>query len=154
MAERDYYTDLGLMPYATSAEIKSAFYAAAKQHHPDKSGSADSSAFRQAREAYEKLSDATYRADYDRRHRSGRMNVHGTDDEFVGTRTAAFEAEEAERKASEAKRRPRAASPPPYKPVRKLNQSNPSYYLGKPYLAWQKRQEAWEKRHPEYSSSQ
>jgi hypothetical protein len=62
------------------------------------------------------------------------MNVHGTDDDFVGTRTAAFEAEEAERKASEAKRRPRAPSPPPYKPVRKPNQSNPSYYLGKPYL--------------------
>ncbi|KAF2026712.1 hypothetical protein EK21DRAFT_73552 [Setomelanomma holmii] len=133
--ERDYYNDLGIEAFTSSAEVKSAFHAAAKKHHPDKSGDTDSTAFRHAREAYVKLSNSTYRADYDRRYRAS-MAEEGS----YGTPATTFEAEDAQSKAS---------SPPPYKPVRKTNESSTAYYLGRAYLAWQKRQAAYEVRHPE-----
>ncbi|KAJ4290834.1 hypothetical protein N0V90_010029 [Kalmusia sp. IMI 367209] len=65
---RDLYADLGLSPAATSAQVKAAFYRLAKEHHPDKKGpefNGDASEFRKAREAYEKLSDATFKEQYD-----------------------------------------------------------------------------------------
>ncbi|KAH7095340.1 hypothetical protein FB567DRAFT_27256 [Paraphoma chrysanthemicola] len=153
MAERDYYADLGIAPYSSSTEVKAAFHAAAKMYHPDKTGSADSTAFRQAHEAYEKLTDKEFKADYDRKLRRESTSFEFNNEDLEGTRTAAFEAEEAERKAREAAQPPpRAPSPPPKKPTRKPGESNPAFYLGKAYMAWEKRQAAWEKRHPEYNS--
>jgi len=49
---RDYYADLGLQPGASTTSVKAAFRALAIQHHPDKSGTADTTTFRQAREAF------------------------------------------------------------------------------------------------------
>jgi DnaJ-class molecular chaperone len=99
MSNRDYYADLGLTQHASSSAIKYAFHALAKKNHPDKTSNDDASAFRMVYEAYEKLSDTAFRAEYDRTYVRVRMNFDT--DEVPVTRTAAFEAEEAERDARE-----------------------------------------------------
>lgn len=61
------YNVLGLKPTATQKEIKEAFYALSKLHHPDISGTADSSKkFQEISSAYEILGDPNKRKDYDR----------------------------------------------------------------------------------------
>lgn len=63
----DYYSILGLTPYASPEEIKKAYYSCMKVCHPDLSGNdADSVAFCQfVNEVYEVLSDPEARAVYD-----------------------------------------------------------------------------------------
>ena len=143
---RDYYADLGLQIGASYTSIRAAFHTLAKQHHPDKSGDTDAAAFRCVREAYEKLSDASYRAAYDntywdkKRNTDIRTDADGAADEGLGyTRTAQYEHEQEHR----------PPSPPPTKPVRKSSEPSWKYFLGKPYLAWQKRDAAYRARHPE-----
>ncbi len=65
---RDYYEILGVAKTATDAEIKKAYRKLALQYHPDKNeGKADvAEKFREATEAYEVLSDANKRDQYDR----------------------------------------------------------------------------------------
>lgn len=155
MAGKDYYADLNLTPYATAAQIKSAFHALAKQCHPDKSGNNDTAAFRRVHEAYETLSDPEARAAYDRSYPRARMHFQA-DNGMNETRTAAYEAEEAERER-EARYEPpadppRRRSPPPYKPVRSPMESSFTYYYGKAYRAWEKRDAAYRKRHPDYDA--
>jgi curved DNA-binding protein CbpA len=154
MAGQDYYADLKLTRYATTSQIKSAFHALAKQCHPDKSGSDDTAAFRRIHEAYETLSNPETRAAYDRKYPLARVYYQADDDEDM-TRTAAYEEEEAEREY-EAHQKPqefpRRRSPPPFKPVRKPNETGWSYFFGKPYKAWEKRDAAYRKRHPEYDA--
>lgn len=69
MAEkRDYYEVLGVAKNANEADIKKAYRKLAIQYHPDKNPG-DASAedkFKEAAEAYEILSDAQKRAQYDR----------------------------------------------------------------------------------------
>ena len=48
---------------STAAEIKKAYYKAAKIHHPDKGGDAEK--FKEVQNAFETLSDSETRADYD-----------------------------------------------------------------------------------------
>jgi curved DNA-binding protein CbpA len=154
MSNRDYYADLGLRQYANSSEIKQAFHALAKKHHPDKTGNDDASAFRMVHEAYEKLSDTAFRAKYDRTYVGARMEFDT--DEVPRTRTAAYEAEEAEREAREERAAGAAyqdmlrRSPPPKMPVKKSYESGTSYYLGKAYTAWEKRDAAYRLAHPWY----
>lgn len=152
--DRDYYADLGLTQHSTNSDIKAAFHTLAKQHHPDKSGDKDTTAFRQAREAYEKLTDVEFRADYDRDYRRSCMHYEPLSDEpQFETRTATFEAELREQEARGVppvhSGNRRGWSPPPKKPVRKTNEPSWSYVLGKPYQAWEKRDAAWRERHPE-----
>jgi molecular chaperone DnaJ len=69
MAKRDYYDILGVQKNASEAEIKKAYRRLAMKHHPDrntgdKSAAAEQS-FKEAKEAYEVLSDAQKRAAYD-----------------------------------------------------------------------------------------
>lgn len=59
----DYYSLLGLAPDATATEIKRAYRSAAKRHHPDAGGSADS--MDAINLAYSTLSDPAKRHDYD-----------------------------------------------------------------------------------------
>lgn len=157
MAERDYYADLQVPPSAVAAQIKSAFHTLAKQCHPDKSGTDDTSAFRRIREAYETLSDPATRAEYDRGYPRQRMQ-YSFYDGMSQTRTAAYE-EEAEREREERERQetrpppPRRPSPPPYKPVRKPGESGFSYYYGRAYKAWEKRDAAYRRRHPDYDAA-
>jgi len=68
MAKRDYYEILGVAKGAATEEIKKAYRKVAMQYHPDRNPG-DKSAeekFKEAAEAYEVLSDADKRAQYDR----------------------------------------------------------------------------------------
>jgi len=67
MAKRDYYTTLGLSRDASEEDIKKSYRKMAMKHHPDRNpddkGSEDK--FKEAKEAYEVLTDAKKRAAYD-----------------------------------------------------------------------------------------
>lgn len=64
MAGKDYYNILGVSKTATPDEIKKAFHKMAHQYHPDKKGG-DEAKFKEVNEAYQVLSDAKKRAQYD-----------------------------------------------------------------------------------------
>ena len=68
-APKDYYKVLGVDDKADSKTIKKAYYRLARQYHPDVSGKAGEDKFKEINEAYEVLSDAKKRADYDRMRR-------------------------------------------------------------------------------------
>ena len=63
---RDPYQVLGLAASASAAEIKAAYRALVKQHHPDAGG--DEHQILELNAAWEVLGDADRRADYDRTH--------------------------------------------------------------------------------------
>ncbi|NLW14849.1 MAG: molecular chaperone DnaJ [Erysipelothrix sp.] len=64
--KRDYYEVLGISKSASDAEIKKAYRALAKKYHPDVNKEADASdKFKEIQEAYEVISDATKRSQYD-----------------------------------------------------------------------------------------
>jgi len=67
MSKRDYYEVLGVNRSAEENEIKKAYRKLAMKHHPDRnSGNTESEAlFKEAKEAYEILTDANKRAAYD-----------------------------------------------------------------------------------------
>ncbi|MGD2119785.1 MAG: molecular chaperone DnaJ [Chromatiales bacterium] len=69
MSKRDYYEVLGVNKNASAAELKKAYRQAAMKHHPDRNTgdqAADAeSKFKEAKEAYEVLSDEQKRAAYD-----------------------------------------------------------------------------------------
>src|ERR1700753_1151351 len=68
MAKRDYYEVLGVAKNASDDEIKKAYRKLAMKHHPDRNpGNKDAEdQFKEAKEAYEMLSEADKRAAYDR----------------------------------------------------------------------------------------
>ncbi len=61
---KDYYETLGVSRGATPDEIKKAYRKLAHKHHPDKGGG-DEEKFKEINSAYETLSDAQKRAQYD-----------------------------------------------------------------------------------------
>ncbi len=67
MSKRDYYEVLGVAKDANEAEIKKAFKRMAMKHHPDRNQDNPESEvkFKEAKEAYDILSDAQKRAAYD-----------------------------------------------------------------------------------------
>ena len=69
MAKRDYYETLGVPKNAAEDEIKKAYRKLAMKHHPDRNQGDSSKVaeekFKEAKEAYEMLSDAQKRAAYD-----------------------------------------------------------------------------------------
>jgi molecular chaperone DnaJ len=73
MAKRDYYEVLGVGREAGEAEIKKAYRRLAMKHHPDRNpGDLKSeAAFKEAKEAYEILSDAQKRAIYNQHGHAG-----------------------------------------------------------------------------------
>ncbi len=64
MADKDYYKTLGVDKNATPDELKKAFHKLAHQYHPDKQ-TGDEAKFKEVNEAYQTLSDAQKRAQYD-----------------------------------------------------------------------------------------
>jgi len=68
MAKRDYYEVLGLAKNASDEEIKKAYRKLAMKYHPDRNpdNKAAEESFKEAKEAYEMLSNADKRAAYDR----------------------------------------------------------------------------------------
>ena len=81
--KRDYYEVLGVSKTATDAEIKSAFRKLAKKYHPDlnKDDPTAADKFKEAQEAYEVLSDANKRKQYDQ---FGHAGVNGGASGFGG----------------------------------------------------------------------
>jgi DnaJ-class molecular chaperone len=156
--DRDDYDDLGLTQQATSFEIKTAFHTLALQYHPDKTGDGDTSAFRCVREAFEKLTEATFKREYDHNYANMRMRFD-TDSGPKKTRTEAYKTEAArkarddERATYEAYEEMLRRSPPPKQPARRTGQSGTDYYLGRAYQAWAKRDEAYRKNHPSYDQA-
>lgn len=76
MSKRDYYEVLGVGKSASTDEIKKAYRKVAMQFHPDRNPG-DKSAeekFKEAAEAYEVLSDAEKKAQYDRYGHAGMSN--------------------------------------------------------------------------------
>ena len=66
MSKRDYYDVLGVSKNASDAEIKSAFRKLAKKYHPDLNKEPDAAEkFKECQEAYDVLSDANKRKNYD-----------------------------------------------------------------------------------------
>src|SRR6516164_223026 len=67
MAKRDYYTTLGVNRDASEEDIKKAYRKLAMKHHPDRNPNDKDSEerFKEAKEAYEVLTDAQKRAAYD-----------------------------------------------------------------------------------------
>ncbi len=67
MAKRDYYEILNVARNASEAEIKQAYRRLAMKHHPDRNPGdhVAEEKFKEAKEAYEALSDARKRAAYD-----------------------------------------------------------------------------------------
>jgi molecular chaperone DnaJ len=68
MSKRDYYEILGVAKSASTDEIKKAYRKVAMQYHPDRNpgDKAAEEKFKEAAEAYEILSDADKKAQYDR----------------------------------------------------------------------------------------
>lgn len=68
MAQRDYYEVLGVSRSASEADLKKAFRRLAMKHHPDRNPDDNESTqlFKEAKEAYDILSDPNKRAAYDR----------------------------------------------------------------------------------------
>ncbi|MDQ1912896.1 molecular chaperone DnaJ [Paenibacillus sp. GD4] len=67
MSKRDYYEVLGLDKDASQEDIKKAYRKMARQYHPDVNKAADAEAkFKEAKEAYDVLSDDQKKATYDR----------------------------------------------------------------------------------------
>ena len=68
MSKRDFYEILGVAKTATTDEIKKAYRKVAMQYHPDRNpgDKAAEEKFKEAAEAYEVLSDADKKAQYDR----------------------------------------------------------------------------------------
>jgi molecular chaperone DnaJ len=69
MAKRDYYDVLGVAKNASEEDIKKAYRKLAMKHHPDRNQGDDAKKseekFKEAKEAYEMLSDSQKRAAYD-----------------------------------------------------------------------------------------
>ncbi len=67
MSKRDYYEVLGLSKDASQEDIKKAYRKLARQYHPDVNKADDAeSKFKEAKEAYDVLSDEQKKAQYDR----------------------------------------------------------------------------------------
>ena len=95
MAKRDYYEILGVPKNASDDEIKKAYRKLAMKHHPDRNQGDGSKAseekFKDAKEAYEMLSDAQKRAAYDQYGHAGvDPNMRGPGAEGMGGFAEAF----------------------------------------------------------------
>lgn len=87
---KDYYKTLGVEKSASSDEIKKAFHKLAHQYHPDKKGG-DEAKFKEVNEAYQTLSDAKKRAQYDQFGSAGPQFGGGAGQGFGGFDFSGFQ---------------------------------------------------------------
>ncbi len=85
----NYYDDLGVGKNATESEIKKAYRAKAKQHHPDKGG--NEADFKKINEAYEVLGNTQKKAQYDQFGTTGNASGGGMNYDFSGGGFGGFE---------------------------------------------------------------
>ncbi len=95
MAKRDYYDILGVPKNAAEEDIKKAYRKLAMKHHPDRNQGDDAKKseekFKEAKEAYEMLSDTQKRAAYDQHGHAGvDPNMGGRGGENMGGFAEAF----------------------------------------------------------------
>ena len=97
MAKRDYYDILGVPRNASEDDIKKAYRKLAMKHHPDRNqgdkAKAAEEKFKEAKEAYEMLTDAQKRAAYDQFGHAGvdpNMGARGAGPEGFGGFAEAF----------------------------------------------------------------
>jgi molecular chaperone DnaJ len=92
MAKKDYYEVLGVKRDAPEADLKKAYRRLAMKHHPDRNpDNPESEAqFKEAKEAYEILSDKDKRAAYDRFGHAGVQGSQGMGGGFSGGGADAF----------------------------------------------------------------
>ncbi len=95
MAKRDYYDILGVPKNAAEEDIKKAYRKLAMKHHPDRNQGDDTKKsedkFKEAKEAYEMLSDPQKRAAYDQHGHAGvDPNMGGRGGENMGGFAEAF----------------------------------------------------------------
>ena len=97
MAKRDYYDILGVPRNASEDDIKKAYRKLAMKHHPDRNqgdkAKAAEEKFKEAKEAYEMLTDAQKRAAYDQLGHAGvdpNMGARGAGPEGFGGFAEAF----------------------------------------------------------------
>lgn len=94
MAKRDYYEVLGVAKNASDAEVKKAYRRLAMKYHPDRNtgdkASEAEKSFKEAKEAYEVLSDAQKRAAYDQFGHAGVDPSMGGGRGFGGAGGASF----------------------------------------------------------------
>ena len=92
MAKKDYYEVLGVNRDASEDEIKKAYRKLAMKHHPDRNPDNPKSEehFKEAKEAYEILSDAQKRAAYDQYGHAGVDQSHGGSPQGAGNFADAF----------------------------------------------------------------
>jgi molecular chaperone DnaJ len=86
MSKRDYYDVLGVGRDASADEVKKAYRRLAMKYHPDRSAgdAANEAKFKEAKEAYEILSDRDKRATYDRFGHDGVARGMGGGSGFAG----------------------------------------------------------------------
>jgi molecular chaperone DnaJ len=85
MSKRDYYEILGVSREAANGEVKTAYRRLAMKFHPDRNSTPEAEAnFKEAKEAYEILSDADKRAAYDRFGHAGLAGGQGGAGGFAG----------------------------------------------------------------------
>ena len=76
----DYYQILGVQPNASPEEIKKAYRKLANKHHPDKGG--DQNKFKEISVAYDTLSDAQRKAEYDMQRQGGGREYRFNSNDF------------------------------------------------------------------------
>ena len=79
MSKQDFYQTLGIAKNSTDAEIKKAYRRQAMKHHPDRNpgNKASEQKFKEAKEAYESLSDPQKRSTYDQFGHAGMNSQSG-----------------------------------------------------------------------------